>query len=154
MNRTLIFGTLTFLILNIGCQNGKVHEERQDDHAMAETAEAPKAPVMLGVNMVPSGPIMQKHLGVNGEESTMIIAVAEDTPASGAGLELWDVVVSVNGSSEASPSALRTALRASNPGDVIELGVVRGTQAITIKVTLVEAEHDRMIPLPVGTDGT
>lgn len=121
---------------------------------MAETVEAPKAPVMLGVNMVPSGPIMQKHLGVNGEESTMIIAVAEDTPASGAGLELWDVVVSVNGSSEASPSALRTALRASNPGDVIELGVVRGTQAITIKVTLVEAEHDRMIPLPVGTDGT
>ena len=104
--------------------------------------------------MVPSGPIMQKHLGVNGDESTMIIAVGEDTPASRAGLELWDVIVRVNGSSEASPSSIRTILRASAPEDVIDLEVLRGAKTTTVEVTLVEAEHERMIPLPVGTDGT
>ena len=104
--------------------------------------------------MVPSGPIMQKHLGVNGDQSTMIIAVGEDTPASRAGLELWDVIVSVNGSSEASPSSIRTILRASTPEDVIDLEVLRGAKTTTVEVTLVEAEHERMIPLPVGTDGT
>ena len=104
--------------------------------------------------MVPSGPIMEKHLGVNGDESTMIIAVGEDTPASRAGLELWDVIVRVNGSSEASPSSIRTILRASTPEDVIDLEVLRGAKTTTVEVTLVEAEHERMIPLPVGTDGT
>ena len=97
---------------------------------------------------------MEKHLGVDGEMSTMIIAVGGETPASKAGLELWDVIVGVNGSSEASPSELRTVLRASKPGDVLNLEVLRGTETLTLEVVLVEADHDRMLPLPVGTDGT
>ena len=155
MNRTLISGALSILFLTVGCQNQKTNDAgSHDDHAITQTTDASKPPVMLGVNMVPSGPIMEKHLGVDGERSTMIIAVAEETPASRAGLELWDVVVSVNGSKDASPSALRKVLRSSNPGDVIDLGVLRGTQNVTLEVTLVEADHDRMIPLPAGTEGT
>ena len=160
MKRNLISCALTFLFLSAGCgqqeatRSGGDPKQPQVTMNEGDATMAPKPSVMLGVNMVPSGPIMQKHLGVNGNESTMIIAVADDTPASKAGLELWDVIVSVNGSSQASPAALRTTLRASKPGDVVDLGVLRGTQTTTIEVTLIEAEHERMIPLPVGTDGT
>ena len=160
MKRNLISCALTFLFLSAGCSQQDAVRSTGDPERTKVTVNdkdgtlAPRPPVMLGVSMIPSGPIMQKHLGVNGDESTMIIAVGEDTPASRAGIELWDVIVSVNGSSEASPSSMRTILRTSTPGDVIDLGVLRGTQTITVKVTLVEAEHERMIPLPVGTDGT
>jgi predicted metalloprotease with PDZ domain len=160
MKRTLITGVLTSLFLSAGCaQNGNTQKgldssKTKEMSTTADTDLAPKPSVMLGVNMVPSGPIMSKHLGVDGEYSTMIIAVGENTPASKAGLELWDVVVTVQGSGDASPSSLRRMLRASKPGDVIDLEVIRGTKTITIKVALEEADHDRMIPLPVGTDGT
>ena len=97
---------------------------------------------------------MLQFLGIDGEMSTMIIAVGDETPASESGLELWDVVVGVNGSREASPSDLRTILRASEPGDVLNLEILRGTKTLTLEVVLVEADHDRMIPLPIGTDRT
>ena len=160
MKRIQIACTLTFLILSVGCQTERTDRDRSGvAHAQVTIKEtdggiAPKPPVMLGVNMIPSGPILEKHLGIDGEMSTMIIAVGDETPASESGLELWDVVVGVNGSREASPSDLRTTLRASEPGDVLNLEILRGTKTLTLEVVLVEADHDRMVPLPIGTDGT
>ncbi len=160
MKRIKIACALTFPILSVGCQTDESARNQGDVERPRVTVNetdgqiARKPPVMLGVNMVPGGPIMEKHLGVDGEMSTMIIAVGEETPASESGLELWDVVVGVNGSREASPGDLRKILRASKPGDVLDLEVLRGTKTITLEIVLVEADHDRMVPLPIGTDGT
>ena len=160
MKRNLIFCALTFLILSAGCGShgtAKVesdHTRNQVTMSDPDGKMAPKPPVMLGVNMAPGGPIMSKHLGIDGDSVTMIIAVGEDTPASDAGLEIWDVIVGVHGSDQASPSSLRRILRASRPGDVIPLEVRRGPQTITIEVVVEEADHGRMIPLPAGTEGT
>ena len=160
MKRNLIICTVSVMFLAVGCtQNGKVQNEPHDlstntQNAMGGTDLAPKPSVMLGVNMAPSGPIMSKHLGVDGESSTLIIEVGENTPASKAGLELWDVIVTVYGSDDASPRNLRRILRASKPGDTVLLEVLRGTEKVEITVVLEEADHERMIPLPAGTPGT
>ena len=160
MNRIKTTCALLLLSSMAGCQTDQSARNQggggESPITMNETdgAIAPKPPVMLGVNMIPSGPILEKHLGIDGEMSTMIIAVGDETPASESGLELWDVVVGVNGSREASPSDLRTILRASEPGDVLNLEILRGTKTLTLEVVLVEADHDRMVPLPIGTDGT
>tara|TARA_B100001059_G_scaffold226797_1_gene255756 strand:+ start:851 stop:1360 length:510 start_codon:yes stop_codon:yes gene_type:complete len=160
MNRNLISCALTLLFLSAGCSQqdtaGSKNDPERPQIAMndADGMLAPKPAVMLGVNMIPSGPIMAKHIGVDGDKSTMIIAVGDETPASQAGLELWDVIVSVNGSRDASPSDLRMILRASKPGDVIDLEILRGVNNVTLEVVLVEADHDRMMSLPAGTDGT
>ena len=160
MKRNLIPCALSVMFLAVGCaRNGKVQDDLHDSrtnerNAVSDANLAPRPSVMLGVTMAPSGPIMSKHLGVDGESSTLIIAVGEDTPASKAGIELWDVIVTVYGSDDASPRNLRRILRASEPGDAVSLEVLRGTEKVEITVVLEAADHDRMIPLPAGTEGT
>ena len=65
--------------------------------------------------------------------------VAEVTaggPAAAAGLEVDDIVMTVNGSLIADPTSLIVTVRSFAPGDTVELTVTRDGQTLTVPVTL------------------
>jgi S1-C subfamily serine protease len=130
------------------CANQKT-EKHTDQQVAVTTGSMPE--VMLGVRMAPAGPAMAKHTGVDPDKATLVTFVAMETPAQRAGFENWDLIIAVNGSSNASPTVIRKVLRSSKPGDKVDFTICRADEKIEITAELVAADHDRMVPLPVRT---
>lgn len=93
-------------------------------------------PVMLGARLEVPGPAIARHAGIDPSTSSIITSVLPDGPAAKAGLETWDVVVGMGGVQAATPEAIRAALRARVPGDVVVMKVRRGDQTRDISITL------------------
>lgn len=110
----------------------------------ATTAGFPEAPTrkrtFLGVVMEEGDGALAKALGLDEEKIAVIDEVTEDSPAAAAGLEEDDIVTSVNGNADASPEAVREAIRAAKPGDTLTLGILRAGKPQTIAATLTERE--------------
>ena len=102
-------------------------------------ADAP--PVMLGARLEVPGPAIARHAGIDPSTSSIVTAVLPDGPASRAGVETWDVVVGVGGVQAATPAAIREALRARVPGDVVVMKVRRGDQVRDVSITLDAWRH-------------
>ncbi|MBU3727668.1 MAG: PDZ domain-containing protein [Phycisphaerales bacterium] len=106
---------------------------------------APDAPpVMLGARLEVPGPAIARHAGIDPSSCSIVTAVLPDGPAAKSGLEAWDVVTGMVGSPVATPSAIRSALRARAPGDVVTLTVRRGQETRSISITL---DAWRQVPL-------
>lgn len=101
-------------------------------------------PVMLGARLEVPGPAIARHAGIDPSTCSIITAVLPDGPAAKSGLEAWDVVTAMAGSPVATPSAIRSALRARAPGDVITMTVRRGQETRAISITL---DSWRQVPL-------
>jgi membrane-associated protease RseP (regulator of RpoE activity) len=71
----------------------------------------------------------------HGAEITMVDG---DAPAGKAGLQEHDVIVSVNGTAIESAAQLRRIIKETPPGRVVNLGISRDGQAMTIKVQLAD----------------
>ncbi|MFG0245478.1 MAG: trypsin-like peptidase domain-containing protein [Phycisphaerales bacterium JB052] len=65
-----------------------------------------------------------------------ITSIEEDGPSALAGLRAGDVVISIQGSPVINAESLSSLISSSRPGDVIEVGVVRGDSILQIPVTL------------------
>lgn len=74
-------------------------------------------------------------------DGVAIIAVADDSPAAGAGLEPDDVILSVDGDETMTPGALKKAIRDRSPGDEVTLSVIKGGSGDPTDVTVVLGEH-------------
>jgi membrane-associated protease RseP (regulator of RpoE activity) len=109
-------------------------------------------PVMLGVTMEQPGAALVKHMGINPARSTLLIDVIPGLPAAKAGLEDHDVVIAVDGSSDAGPHDIRRRLRAMKAGDTITFTVRRGAESrtVTLKADAWKAEH-MVRPVHAGT---
>ena len=147
---------LRLLLISLGllaitaCANQQNQDSTSQPAGASTSATSAALPnVMLGIRMAFAGPAISKHLGVHEYNSTLVTYVAPDTPAQKAGLEDWDVITKVNGSSDASPKAIRAILRSSEPGDKIVFHVRRGQESSDITVQLEAADHARMVPLPI-----
>lgn len=97
-------------------------------------ADAP--PVMLGARLEIPGPAIARHAGIDPSTCSIITAVLPDGPAAKAGLEAWDVVIGMGGVQVATPAAIRAALKARVPGDVVVMKVRRGQETRDISITL------------------
>src|SRR5712672_753231 len=75
--------------------------------------------------------LKQEH----GAEVTM---VDQDAPAGKAGLHEHDVIVSLNGTAVESAAQLRRMIKETPPGRLVNLGVSRDGQPMTIKVQLAD----------------
>ena len=69
---------------------------------------------------------------------TGIVAVTSGGPADHAGLRPGDVIRAAGGTPTPDTQALAGALAAARPGDQLTLSVIRGTQELTVKLTLGE----------------
>lgn len=100
-----------------------------------------KDPVAIGVVSVmarkiaaPSG-----YMGVTPDEDesvARIVDVKRGSPAEKAGLLVKDIIRKINGMEIKNPKQLKETINAYQPGETVELVILRGTEELTVKVTL------------------
>ncbi len=101
----------------------------------------------LGVTFVTLDEQAAADNNVSVTDGALITEVAADSPAADAGLQVNDVVTAVNGEKVDAEHTLRDRLVAYEPGDVITLDVLRGSETLTIEATLGQPEMGRdMMP--------
>jgi S1-C subfamily serine protease len=100
---------------------------------------------LLGVGGNDVSPEVAERLGLDSARGAVIENVQEDTGAADADLRPGDVIVGVDGEPIATMSQLVAVVRGLQPGDEVDLVVIRGGDELTVTVTLSER--------PRGDDG-
>jgi serine protease Do len=92
----------------------------------------------LGVDIADVSAERLGELKLKEEHGAEITMVDQDAPAGKAGLHAHDVIVSLNGTPVESAAQLRRMIKETPPGRVVNLGISRDGQALTIKVQLAD----------------
>lgn len=104
------------------------------------SAESPK--VVMGVSMGLVDKSLASHLGVEPEEVILVTQVHEGLPASRCGVKQFDIITHIDGEPSLSPDRVREILTHKEPGQQIELQVLRAGQCCqTIEVELDPADQ-------------
>jgi S1-C subfamily serine protease len=112
------------------------------DHAM----EDPEGPApLLGVSTQPVTPVLAAQLSLSVDEGALVRALPAGGPAAEAGIEVGDVIVAVAGEEVTDNDSLQERLLEHDPDELVEVTVVRGTETLTVEVTL------GVRPLPIET---
>lgn len=100
---------------------------------------------VLGIQMVELVMINEESrtetLGLPADmtDGVMVWEVAPDSPAAQAGLESYDVIVSMAGEPVTDSQSIRQILYGHQVGDTMEIEILRGGKAMTVTVELTEA---------------
>ena len=116
-----------------------------------EAAEAPKS--MIGVGLGAPDGALAHHLKFDAKKSTMVQSVVEGLPAQAAGLERYDIIVGVNGGTDASTANLYKVLRETEPGAKVALDVLRGTETRKLEITAVEFDAEQLDSATMNVEG-
>src|SRR6202167_960684 len=92
----------------------------------------------LGVDIADVSAERLDALKLKEEYGAEITVVDGDAPAAKAGLQVHDVVLSLNGTAIESAAQLRRMIKETPPGRVVSLGISRDGQPMTIKVQLAD----------------
>jgi S1-C subfamily serine protease len=90
----------------------------------------------LGISYVPLNPALSAQNGISVPYGAYVTSVVSGSPAAQAGLQADDVITAIDGTQIQNDSDLAQILSNDKPGDTVTLTVQRGSQALTIKVTL------------------
>lgn len=112
-----------------------------------EPGEAPA--VMIGVQMGVPDSTLCGHLGIERDKSTLLTAVHETLPAAAAGLEPYDIIVSIDGKDGANPAMIRDALKDKKAGDTLKLGVIHKGVRKDVTITLEAYDRQKLISAKV-----
>jgi serine protease Do len=93
----------------------------------------------LGVQMRDLDPAVCSALGYDGKDGAAVLGISPGSPAQAAGLEAWDIIRSLNGTTIRSASQLFTLVQATRCGNTITLGVWRKGQSLELKASIVES---------------
>jgi len=103
----------------------------------------------LGVDIADVSPERLGELKLKEEHGAEVTMVDQDAPAGKAGLHEHDVIVSLNGTAVESAAQLRRMIKETPPGRMVNLGISRDGQPLTIKVELAD-RHKSMTWAPKG----
>ncbi len=103
---------------------------------------APK--VMLGINLSEPSDAVRKQLKLGDTQAIFVERVIDGLPAKKAGLEDYDVIVSIDGSDFANGELLSKVLRKKEPGDALKLVVLRGGEQLKLKAELAPYNAQRL----------
>lgn len=92
----------------------------------------------IGVAVAPLNPVITRRLGINAKNGVLIVAVQQGSPSAVAGLQTRDVVTQIDGADVADDSAFAKIINSHKPGDTITLTVLRGQQALELKVSMAD----------------
>lgn len=92
----------------------------------------------LGVDIADVSPDRLGDLKLKEEHGAEITMVDQDAPAGKAGLHEHDVIVTLNGTAIDSAAQLRRMIKETPAGRVVNLGISRDGQPLTIKVQLAD----------------
>lgn len=90
-----------------------------------------EAPIWIGVKMAPVPDALAAHLGRGG---LMVANVVKDSPADAAGLERYDVLVSLDGRTIESMKSLLEAISAVGTERSVDLVLIRGGRQHTVTI--------------------
>jgi serine protease Do len=105
----------------------------------------------LGVDIADVSPERLGELKLKEEHGAEVTMVDQDAPAGKAGLHQHDVIVSLNGTAVESAAQLRRMIKETPAGRVVNLGISRDGQPLTIKVQLAD-RHKSMTWEPNGAE--
>jgi serine protease Do len=92
----------------------------------------------LGISMNDVTPANAGFFNLKDASGAIIAQVIPDSPAAKAGLKSGDVIDALNGHKIADGSALQVAVSQDQPGQTIQLGILRNGQPMTLTVTVGE----------------
>jgi serine protease Do len=99
--------------------------------------EDPEGPSpLLGVTTEPVDPLVAASEGLSIDRGLLVRSLQPDGPADEAGIETGDVIVALEGEQVTDHDDLQDRLLDFDPGDRVEVSVVRGDQAMTFEVVL------------------
>jgi S1-C subfamily serine protease len=78
----------------------------------------------------------------DGGQGAIITSVQPDSPASLAGIQEEDIVLSVDGEPIDGQAGLVASIRDAAPGQTVEIEILRGAKRLTVKATLVARGQD------------
>ena len=96
---------------------------------------------LLGFSMQAITPALAAGLGLPRTSGVMVSDVMPDSAAETAGLAVKDVVTMVNGKPMESVPMLSLELSRYAAGDTVALGLLRGTETVSVNVTVMERPH-------------
>jgi putative serine protease PepD len=79
---------------------------------------------------------VRENFEVEGDDGAFVTEVVPGSAAEDAGLEIGDVIVAIDGEEITESSQVREAILGREPGDVVEVGIVRAGDEQTIEVEL------------------
>lgn len=85
---------------------------------------------------------MARALGLDNVRGIIVGSVEQGGPADKAGLQAQDVIVSLNNDQIRNWDIFRTSIASKKPGETIDLGIIRGEEKMSLKVTLEERPED------------
>lgn len=102
----------------------------------------------LGVRLVGITDELRAHYGAPKDAGVLVGGVEKDSPAARAGIEVGDVITSVDGNRVDSTGDVSRAVRRKKGGETVDIEVVRGRAARKMTVTLEERKtRERTIDL-------
>lgn len=96
---------------------------------------------VMGFSVQAITPALTQGLGLSRRSGAVVSDVSPDSAADMAGVQIKDVVTSVNGKPMESVPMLALELSRYVAGDTVRLGVLRGTETVSINVTVGERPH-------------
>jgi S1-C subfamily serine protease len=101
---------------------------------------------LLGVNIQDVTPEIAATFGLTGNSGALVTRVAADSAAERAGIQLEDVIVSINGKPLRDSGSLRNFIGLLPPGENVTVGMIRDGREQTVTAVLGE-----ITPPPVVT---
>ena len=108
---------------------------------LATVAALAEPRVMIGIHLDDPDPALCRHLEIEAGTATLVRHVVDGLPAAKAGMQLYDVIVAVNDETTAAPARLREIFAESEPGQPLELSVIRAARPL--KLTIIPEAFDR-----------
>jgi len=96
----------------------------------------------IGILMQTITPTLATGLGLSQTWGALVSDVNPETPAAAAGLRVQDIIVSIDGVPVDGVPRLAFQFFTRSAGDRVKLGVLRGSEALTIDLTVTERAHD------------
>ncbi len=144
-------GKVRGLWVGKGGQHGRANANIKADfvvNTQTENAFTPlggaNPPVMLGIMVGEPGPALRYHLGLGEHGAILVEGVTDGLAADEAGLRMYDVIVSLDGSGEADGRVLRKILSQKGPGDELRMIVMRGCDKIRLTADLDAYNADKL----------
>ena len=96
----------------------------------------------LGVHTSRLDRAVSHQLGLPNGLHLLVERVAEGSPAEDAGLQLHDILLKFDDQILVNPEQLKTLVRMRNPGERVNLSILRQSKPLSLSVELIEAPED------------
>ncbi|MEO8349897.1 MAG: PDZ domain-containing protein [Acidobacteriota bacterium] len=125
-----------------------VDDDDFDVHGMGPLVVRVGSRGFIGVTLVEITPELRAHYGAPREAGVVVSGVEADTPAGRAGVQVGDVIVSVDGKKARWTGDVSRAVRDKKGGETVEIEIVRDRAPRKVNVTVEERKaRERSIDL-------